>query len=61
MTKNIYKKIKNYWNERPCNIRHSKKKLFSREYFQEVKKKDILLKDILESLLNLKNIKTKMC
>lgn len=28
--------VKNYWDSRPCNIRHSVKKLGSREYFDEV-------------------------
>ena len=39
MSKIIYNKIRTYWNKRPCNIRHSRKKLFSKEYFEEVKKK----------------------
>jgi len=28
--------VENYWNERPCNIRHSPKPVGSREYFDEV-------------------------
>lgn len=28
--------VRNYWNTRPCNIRHSQKQLGSREYFDEV-------------------------
>lgn len=28
--------IREYWNRRPCNIRHSNKELFSIEYFNEV-------------------------
>jgi len=31
-----FEKIQNYWNERPCNIRHSSKTVGSREYFDEV-------------------------
>ena len=32
MTKTL-KDVKNYWNNRPCNIRHSKKEIGSKEYF----------------------------
>ena len=28
--------VKNYWNSRPCNIRHSTKPVGTREYFDEV-------------------------
>lgn len=28
--------VKNYWNARPCNIRHSQKEVGSKEYFDEV-------------------------
>lgn len=31
--------VKKYWNNRPCNINHSKKPIGSREYFDEVEKK----------------------
>lgn len=33
------KEIKKYWNKRPCNIRYSKKKIGTEEYFNEVEKK----------------------
>jgi ubiquinone/menaquinone biosynthesis C-methylase UbiE len=29
--------VKDYWNRRPCNIRHSPKDVGTREYFEEVK------------------------
>jgi len=29
-------KVKDYWNERPCNIRHSHKEVGTRQYFDEV-------------------------
>ncbi len=35
----IKKTIKEYWDKKPCNISHSKKKYLSKEYFQEVRKK----------------------
>ena len=31
--------VKKFWNDRPCNIRHSSKELGSLEYFNEVSKK----------------------
>lgn len=33
--------VKSFWNERPCNINHSKKPLGSLEYFEEVTSKKI--------------------
>lgn len=32
-------KVKEFWDKRPCNIRHSKKPLGSMEYFEEVEKR----------------------
>lgn len=31
--------VKKYWNDRPCNIRHSQKEIESKEYFDEVEKR----------------------
>ena len=31
--------VKEYWNDRPCNIRHSKKEIGTKEYFDEVENK----------------------
>ena len=28
--------VRNFWNKRPCNVRHSAKKLASSEYFSEI-------------------------
>ena len=33
------KEIKNYWNNRPCNINHSNEPGLSKKYFNEVRKK----------------------
>ena len=38
MTTNI-NEVKNFWNSRPCNVRHSSKSIGSIEYFDEVEKK----------------------
>ena len=56
----VLNKVRNYWNKQPCNINHSKKKFLSKEYFEEVKKKNILLKIIFQNLLILRNIKERM-
>ena len=39
---NLNIKIKEFWNKNPCNFKHSKKKFLSKDYFNQVKKKDIL-------------------
>jgi ubiquinone/menaquinone biosynthesis C-methylase UbiE len=31
--------VENYWNARPCNVRHSQKPVGSREYFDEVEQR----------------------
>ncbi len=31
--------VKEFWNRRPCNVRHSKKPLGTKEYFDEVEKR----------------------
>jgi len=31
--------VKKYWNDRPCNVRHSKKDTGTKEYFDEVEEK----------------------
>ena len=31
--------VKKYWDNRPCNIRHSQKEIGTLEYFEEVEKK----------------------
>ena len=31
--------VKKYWNDRPCNVRHSKKDTGTKEYFDEVEAK----------------------
>jgi 2-polyprenyl-3-methyl-5-hydroxy-6-metoxy-1,4-benzoquinol methylase len=35
--------VKNYWNERPCNIRHSKKEIGTAEYFNDVESRKYLV------------------
>ena len=35
--------VQNYWNNRPCNIRHSPKQVGTREYFDEVEARKYLV------------------
>lgn len=44
--------IKNFWNNRPCNIRHSSKELGSREYFNEVEKRKYFHEPHIKSFAN---------
>jgi SAM-dependent methyltransferase len=36
MTTNLLENIRNYWNSRPCNIKHSQSPIGTKEYFDEV-------------------------
>lgn len=33
---NLVQQVRDFWNRRPCNIRHSSKPVGTREYFDEV-------------------------
>jgi SAM-dependent methyltransferase len=55
----IKKKIKKYWNKRPCNILHSKKKFLSKEYFNEVRKKRYYVENHIPRFAGFKNYKNK--
>ncbi len=35
----MIKEIQEYWDRRPCNVKHSKKQVGTKEYFDEVEKK----------------------
>ena len=39
MSIELLENIKNYWNARPCNVRHSKKEIGTKEYFDEVEQR----------------------
>jgi len=41
----LIEKIRDYWDNRPCNIRHSKKEVGSLEYYQEVEKRKYFVED----------------
>ena len=55
----IKKKIQNFWDKQPCNIKHSKKKFLSKEYFDEVKKKRYFVEPHIKTFANFKNYKNK--
>jgi ubiquinone/menaquinone biosynthesis C-methylase UbiE len=48
MTANI-SDVKNFWNSRPCNVRHSTKPVGSKEYFDEVEKKKFFVEPHIKS------------
>ena len=48
-----------YWNRQPCNIKHSKKKLFSKEYFNEVSKKRYFVEGHIKNFVNFKKWRNK--
>lgn len=36
------KEVENFWDNRPCNVKHSNKEIGSKEYFDEVEMKKFL-------------------
>ncbi len=52
-------KVKYYWNKQPCNIKFSKKKIFSKEYFNEVKKKKYFVEKHIPNFAEFKKYKNK--
>ena len=45
----MIKDIEKFWDARPCNVRHSKKEIGTREYFDEVEKKKYLVEPHIKS------------
>ena len=52
-------KVKKYWNKRPCNVGHSKKKFLTKEYFDEVKKKKYFVEKHILKFANFHKYKNK--
>lgn len=50
---------KQYWNNRPCNINHSKKKFLTKEYFDEITKKRYFVEPHIKKFANFNNYKNK--
>ena len=51
--------IKNYWNRQPCNIRHSKKEIGTKEYFDDVEKKKYFVEPHIPKFADFNNWKNK--
>ena len=39
MTSKLIRSVEQYWNDRPCNIRHSSSEIGTRKYFDEVEER----------------------
>ena len=55
----MLEKVKNYWNKQPCNIKFSRKKKFSKEYFKEITKKKYFVEKHIPSFAQFKKYKNK--
>jgi len=47
--------VRSFWDRRPCNIRHSKRDVGTREYFDEVDRRRFLSNRTSLNLLSLKD------
>jgi ubiquinone/menaquinone biosynthesis C-methylase UbiE len=57
--KNKLKKIKDYWNKKPCNINHSDEPSFNKKYFEEVRKKKYFVEKHILKFADFKKYKNK--
>ena len=44
--------VKNYWNQRPCNIRHSKNEVGTKEYFDDVERRKYFVEPHIPNFAN---------
>jgi len=51
--------VYNFWNERPCNIRHSNKEIGTKEYFEEVSKRKYIVEPHIIDFANFKEYNGK--
>lgn len=51
--------VKEYWDKRPCNIRHSSKDIGSKEYFNEVTKRKYFVEPHILDFADFKNWRNK--
>ena len=47
--------VKKFWNDRPCNVRHSSKELGTKEYFEEVEAKKFFVEPHIVDFTNFSN------
>jgi len=52
-------RVKKYWNDRPCNIRHSMKEIGTKEYFDEIETKKYFVEPHIVSFANFDNWRGK--
>ena len=45
--------IKKYWNDRPCNVKHSKEEIGTKKYFDEVEKKKLTAEPHIKTFSNI--------
>ena len=56
---NLNKISKRYWNKQPCNIKHSKKRFLSKEYFDEISKKRYFVESHIKDFVKFSKWKKK--
>jgi UDPglucose 6-dehydrogenase len=56
---NLNEKVINYWNSRPCNIKHSDKPIGTREYFMEVTKRKYFVEPHIRTFVNFNKYRGK--
>ena len=59
MSKKTLIKVKNYWNRKPCNIEHSKKKFLTKAYFDEIREKKYFVEKHILNFANFKKYENK--
>ena len=53
--------VKKFWNDRPCNVRHSKKEVGTKSYFDEVEKKKFFVEPHSNLFLTLMSGMVRRC
>ena len=56
---NIKKKIENYWNKQPCNIKYSKNKFGTKQFFNDISKKKFFVEKHIKNFAEFSKFKNK--
>lgn len=56
---NIKKKIENYWNNQPCNIKYSKNKFGTKKFFNDISKKKFFVEKHIKNFAEFSKFKNK--
>ena len=59
MSKTLKNKISNYWDNRPCNIRHSFSEIYSKKFFNEIWEKRYFVQKHIKKFAEFKKYKNK--